>query len=449
MLATLFFLLMAGGLLRTTLWQTPVPSLFAADLRHRVAYEGVVVADPVLKDATARVPVRVRRGEAETIILAIVPRTNDLAVGDTVRVSGTLSLPEAFTDEEGRIFHYDKWLEKDGIRFLLEFGNVRVLQHAPWYSLPASLARIKHRFLAGLAIGLPEPYASLAGGIVIGGKSGLGPELQTAFVTSGLVQIIVLSGYNVMIVADWVLIVLGATALPRRLALVGAAVALLLFVGIAGFSATALRAGAMALIALYARATGRSYAASRALLAVVLLMLVWNPYYLVFDPSFDLSVAATAGLIWLAPLFERGLARLKSPFWINAVATTLAAQASVVPLLLYDMGTLSLVAIPANLLVLPVVPLTMAASAIAGIAGALLGTIMPVIAMLAALPAYLLSLYLILVAEGATRVPFAALTLPVFPFALVVVAYGALIALASRKRFSMTDQLRLTKNASI
>ena len=55
----------------------------------------------------------------------------------------------------------------------------------------------------------------------------------------------------------------------------------------------------MAVIALYARATGRSYAASRALLFAVLLMLVWNPLYLVFDPGFGLSVVATAGIIWL------------------------------------------------------------------------------------------------------------------------------------------------------
>ena len=60
----------------------------------------------------------------------------------------------------------------------------------------------------------------------------------------------------------------------------------------------------MAFIALYARATGRSYAAGRALLFVVFLMLLWNPLYLAFDPGFGLSVAATAGLIWLAPIIE-------------------------------------------------------------------------------------------------------------------------------------------------
>ena len=63
-----------------------------------------------------------------------------------------------------------------------------------------------------------------------------------------------------------------------------------------------MRAALMAFVALYARATGRTYTAGRALLFVVFLMLLWNPLYLAYDPGFGLSVAATAGIIWLAPI---------------------------------------------------------------------------------------------------------------------------------------------------
>ncbi len=484
-LAAIFCIFVALGMGRAMLADTPLPSAFASELKQRVSYDGVVVADPDVRDATQRVEVRVSKGGASTIMLAVAPRTETVAVGDHVRVSGTLALPEPFTGDNGSIFRYDKYLERDGVRFMLNFAYLRVTAPAPWYSVPAAFAHVKHAFLDGLNATLPEPYSSLAGGVVIGGKTGLGSDLQDAFTHSGLVQIIVLSGYNVMIVAEWVMAALARTKLPRGWSTAAGALAVLLFVGVAGATATALRAMLMAFIALYARATGKSYAASRALLVVVFLMLVWNPLYLAFDPGFDLSVAATAGLIWLAsgiesrlasvgrrmfesklaprhpraPLgasgFEQSAPKHSSPerahtgFWINALATTIAAQLAVLPLLLYFTGNLSLVAIPANLIVAPVVPLTMGLSALAGVAGMLFSSFAPVLGIALAFPAYLANSYLVLVAEKAAALPAAAFTLPAFPFTLVLVAYAALIFIASSKRFRATPQLRAARRVSI
>jgi len=424
-LAAVFCLLVSLGMLRAGIADTPLPASFASHLRQRVSYEGIVVADPDLRDANQRVEIRISSGGETTTMLAVAPRTPTVAVGDTVSVSGTLALPEPFATDgsppspngsggASRTFRYDKYLERDGVRFILNFAYLRVVQGAPLYSIFSALARVKHLFLGGLQATLPEPYASLAGGIVIGGKTGLGNDLQNAFIRSGLVQIIVLSGYNVMVVAEWVMTALAFAPLSLRMRATGGALALVAFVGIAGASATALRAALMALIALYARATGRSYTAGRALLVAIFLMLLWNPLYLAFDPGFGLSVAATAGLIWLAPMIETFLRKRRVPhflrvsqvqrhpaapfgaaglsetlsknavggtnsFWINALATTLAAQIAVLPLLLYDTGNLSLVSIPANLLVMPMVPLAMGFSFLAGFAGMLFGTFAPFI----------------------------------------------------------------------
>jgi competence protein ComEC len=445
-LGAVFFLFVALGMGRAAIADTPLPDAFARDLKHRVSYDAVVVADPDVRDANQRVEIRITGNGASTIMLAVAPRYPSVAVGDKVWVSGTLAIPEPFADDNGRVFRYDKYLQRDGVRFLLNFAYLRVESSAPWYSIPAALARVKHSFLGGLQATLPEPYASLAGGVVIGGKSGLGTELQAAFVRSGLVQIIVLSGYNVMVVAEWIMAGLAFINIKKRWSAAMGALAILIFVGIAGASATALRAMCMALIALYARATGRSYAASRALLFVVFLMLVWNPLYLVFDPGFGLSVAATAGLIWLASPIEV-LLRIKNAFWKNAIATTLAAQIAVLPLLLYDTGNLSWVAVPANLVTMPMVPLAMGLSALAGFAGILFGTIAPLLGIVLAFPAYLANAYLIFIAQGSAALPFASVILPLFPFWLVLVAYATLIV--ASKRFSTTLQLRFAKKASI
>ncbi|MSU74298.1 ComEC family competence protein [Candidatus Kaiserbacteria bacterium] len=447
-LGALFFLFVAFGMVRAGVTDTALPETFTRDLKHRVQYVGVVVGDPDIREKNQRIALVVEKNDEKVGALAVMPLSTDVHVGDRVQVYGTLSLPQAFETENGRTFRYDKYLEVRGIRFLIQFGSIYTESPAPWYSLSAALARVKHAFLDGLDRALPDSSSALAGGIVIGGKTGLGTDLHQAFIRSGLVQIIVLSGYNVMIVAEWAMILFAALRLPRRLQFFAGGAALLLFVGIAGISATAIRAAIMAVIALYARATGRSYAASRALLVAVFLMLVWNPLYLIFDPGFGLSVVATAGIIWLSPLIEARLARLR-PFLRNTLATTLAAQVSVLPLLLYNIGLFSLVALPANILVNPLVPLAMAAAAIGGVVGMTLGSFAPLLATLVGIPAHILMQYIIFVAEKSSSLPFAAVTLERFPFVLVLIAYAILIYIVASKRFSITDQFKLKKKASI
>ncbi|MCX6787292.1 MAG: ComEC/Rec2 family competence protein [Candidatus Kaiserbacteria bacterium] len=443
-LGAVFFIFVAFGMVRATLIDSSLPDTFTRDLKHRVSYEGVIVSDPDVRDANQRVEIKISYGDETTMMLAVAPRSPIVAVGDTVNVSGTLAIPEAFADDNGRIFRYDKYLQRDGVRFMLNFAYLRVVREVPWYSVPAALARVKHLFLNGLQTTLPEPYASLAGGVVIGGKSGLGSELQDAFVRSGLVQIIVPSGYNVMVVAEWIMAALAFTKLPKRWGAIFSVLAVLIFVGIAGASATALRAMLMAFIALFARATGRSYAAGRALLVVVFFMILWNPLFLVFDPGFGLSVAATAGLIWLAPHIEILLTFLKNAFWKNALATTLAAQIAVLPLLLYDTGNLSLVSIPANLLTMPMVPLAMGLSALAGFAGMLFGSLAPLLSIVLAFPAYLANAYLIFIAKSSAAVPFAAFILPTFPFWLVLIAYAVLIYIVSSHKIQVQKSIAVS-----
>src|SRR5262249_27200281 len=156
-------------------------------------------------------------------------------------------------------------------------------------------------------------------------------------------QIVVLSGYNVMIVAETVRRVFGF--LPKSFSISLGALSVALFVLAAGAGSAALRAGVMALIALYARATGRTYDAFRALIAALALMLLWNPLLLAYDPGLELSALATVGLILGTSLIEPKLGWLRSAMLRDVVATTLAAQIAVLPLLLWQTGNLSLISV--------------------------------------------------------------------------------------------------------
>ncbi len=425
MLAAIFLACAVLGSWRMILAEHSIPQVFLKDVASTVSYEGVVVADPDIRETSQRVTVAVRNEDKQVRVLAVTPLYPALSYGDRVRIAGELAYPEPFATLGGRVFDYPAYLRKDDILLLVPQAEVELLD----VSVPRSMYLLRalfdarKAFAGGVARAIPEPAASLAMGMLVGGKQGLGKELLEAFTLSGLLPIVVLSGYNVMIVAEAVMRL--CVLAPKRFGTWAAVLAVVLFVLASGAGASAVRAGTMACIALFARATGRVYDALRILLAVFVLMVVWNPYLLLHDPGFQFSFAATLGIIVGTPIVSNWLSKIPSTMLKEICATTIAAQLFVLPLLLYETGMLSLVAVPANVLALPLVPLAMLLSFVAGV----IGLLAPVVAPIAGLPAYLVLALVIKIATVSASLPLAAHTLPQFPFLITVLLYGSLALL--------------------
>lgn len=428
------YVLIACALVATTLGMGRVmlaPSTLAPSLvpllNTHVSVEGKVVSPPDVRAATQRITVLVQHETGSSRVLAVVPSYPLVRYGEYVAVEGTLVRPEPFDTDTGRVFRYDRFLAKDGIFALIERGSLEVIEERQGIDRAHGLLTdLKPSFIDALAQALPEPESSLAAGLVAGGKQGLGKELLQAFTDTGLVHIVVLSGYNVMIIAEAVMRSLSFAS--RSVAAGGGAGIIALFILAAGAGAAGVRAGLMAGIALYARASGRTYDALRALCVAATLMLIWNPLLLIYDPGFQLSFIATIGLILGAPHVESRLAFITLRFLREIVSATIAAQIAVLPLLLFQTGLLSIVSLPANVLVLPVVPFAMALSGLAGVAG----WIVPPLAPFFGLPAYVLLAYMIHMTEFLSSIPLSAVSLPPFSFVLVLAAYGGLVYLLIR-----------------
>jgi competence protein ComEC len=416
------FLCSSFGMLRMLAVPQAIPEALLPLFGAKVELEGRIVADPDIRESTQRITIEMQYGGAATRLIAVAPLYPEHAYGERVRVSGTLARPEAFATDGGREFDYPRFLAKDGVFALVERASAETLAPPAGFFARAqgALYAGKHAFMRGLARALPEPAAGLAAGILAGGKQGLGDELLDAFTVAGLLPVVVLSGYNVMIVAETLLMLLGGLPNASRFPLAGMAMAL--FVLAAGGGASALRALLMACLALYARATGRTYDALRALVAVFFAMILLNPLSLLFDPGLQFSCLATLGLILGTPIATGWFGWIKNGMIRETLASTVAAQAMVLPLLLYQTGNLSLVAVPANLLVLPTMPLAMLLSAIAGAAGILLPALAPALG----LPAYLVLEWTIFIAEQSARLPLASVILPAFPFWMAACAYACM-----------------------
>lgn len=401
-----------------------------AHLGERVLIEGVVSAEPDVRDASVRVAIAARHLTTSSTstkisagVLAVLPAHANIAYGDQVRAFGILREPEPFDTGSGRQFSYPQYLASQGITYQLVLAQAEKKQDTPWAGNPflAGAIWVKETFLKGVASALPEPEAGLAGGITVGDKRSIGKELTADFQHVGLVHVVVLSGYNITIVLNAVAWALQLA--PRLVQWSAAGSVVAFFILMSGGASSAARAGLMALVVILAKATGRIFLASRALAAVALLLIAWNPFVLAFDPSFQLSALATLGLIVFSPLFAARMQWITEKRGLREIASsTLGTQLAVLPILLYQNGNLAIYSLPANLLALVAVPWAMFLSLVAGISGILFGSL----AIPLAFPAYILLAYIIGVAQFFAALPFAGLSVGAFSAWWMLGAYAIL-----------------------
>lgn len=209
---------------------------------------------------------------------------------------------------------------------------------------------------------ISEPYAGLLNGIILGTKSGLGYELTKDFKITGLMHIVAVSGYNVTIVIN--AFYLAAKPLAYRWRMGLSLGLIFLFIILTGGSASVVRAGIMGGMVVIARLFGRKAMAINSLIFAAFLMIVEKPSILVGDIGFQLSVAATVGIVLINPIFirvgDRGLVLKKIPESLKeALFSTLSASAMTLPIILYYFGNLSLVSPISNLIILPIIPVAM------------------------------------------------------------------------------------------
>ncbi len=408
------------GLVRTEYaWSGTGQSQLLSQVGTSVALEGVVVREPDIRERSQHLYLRTG---TEDIVLVITDRYESVTYGDRLSVVGTLATPEAFTTDLGRTFDYPGYLLARGVEYQVRYPDITILARSEGGVVRTALYILKQRFIAALGQVVPEPAAGLAAGLLLGVKQSLGELLELAFRQSGIIHIVVLSGYNLMIVAGFVMLVLSYIAGLRLRVVLGIG-ALLLFATMVGWSATVARATVMAVLALLALLLGRQYLVLRALVLAAVVMLAINPLLLVYDIGFQLSFLATLGLVLVAPQLETAL--LTGTWWQPVrqfLVATLAAQVAVTPLLLYHMGEVSLVALATNVLVLPAVPLAMLLSFLTGVAALLLPAAAPVFAY----PTTAVLVYIIEQARFWAGVPYATLPVPAFSFLWVVLAYALL-----------------------
>lgn len=305
---------------------------------------------------------------------------NSILRGDVVTVTGKL------------------YVRRGGKQAGISFGQLHVNMRSA-----SLLEKVRRNFLAGLATALPEPHDQFAAGLLIGQRSELPANVTTTLQIVGLSHVIAVSGYNLTIMAEVARKKMGKKS-KYRSTIVSVGL-ILLFLGLAGSSASIARAAFVSLLTVVGLHFGRSVKPLLLILLAAAYTVFMNPLNLWTDIGWYLSFLAFFGVLIIAPALQRRFfSGKKEPNTaIALLLETSSAQLMTVPITMYIFGQVSMVALVANLLVVPLVPLAMLLSVVAGLGGMFL----PVMAGVLAWPARLLLGFMLSICSLLARIPHA------------------------------------------
>ena len=390
---------------------------------EKVELEGTIISDPENKKTYWRYEVLIKnsssKNDAKILVKEKSVEPTSPTYGDHIRFIAKLSKPKLIEGKDGRDFDYEHFLQKDDIFYLANIEQVEVIDTNQANRLAHFLYKVKKNFMQNIEDVLPSPYAFLATGLVISGKGSLDKELQEQFQKVGLIHIVVLSGSNVSIIGE--AISKCFSFLPKFWGGIFGSIGIILFGMMTGGGATVYRSVIMSIIGICTRLSGRTNSGFISLMVAGAFMLIHNPKLLLHDPSFQLSFMATLGLIFLSSPIENFLKRTLGniriikktnikipPGLISLISTCVATQIFTLPFIIKFSGIVSLVALPTNILVLPLIPFTMLFVFLTGA----ISFISPVIAYLPAFVSYVFLKIELLIVDYFASLSFSAITVP-------------------------------------
>ncbi|MHB9155332.1 MAG: DNA internalization-related competence protein ComEC/Rec2 [Endomicrobiales bacterium] len=400
-----------------------------------------VLDAPETREGRARFPVRIlsvngQATDGKALVTGYGPQGN-VAPGDVLLIEGAVK--EAPGDRNPGGFDYAAYLGRQGISALVYASSIEAAgsNDLPFYR--AIAFRIRKNILDTLSSSLPATEAGVLAPMLVGEKSGLSGEMKAAFTDAGVMHVLVVSGLNVAYCSALFLWLFRFCGLSRRRAALLSIPFILLYMLITGANPPVVRASVMALFVILSLALAREPLIYQSLGLAALVILVFDPQAL-FTPSFQLSFAATIGIVYLSPILMKPFAWL--PAWIRypvggTFAVSLAAQLAVIPLTAYYFNKISLAGILSNLVIVPLVGLI----TLAGFFLYAAHFISPLLTHLASGAAYFLLHLLLALVSFFSQLPASTLHVATPPAFFIALYYGALWGVFGLGRFAAAPWL--------
>jgi competence protein ComEC len=381
---------------------------------------GEVVHEGIEKHALQQVLVQPdNQGTTEAILFttSLYPKYHR---GDIVTVRGKIVEPPIFFphEGEGKGFDYGSYLRTKEVGSISYYPHIEKVDERK--TVTTHLTKFREELINRLTFFMEQPASQLASGMIFGTNS-LSDTILEEFRMAGLSHVIVLSGFNIVVLISLLLFLVRFLPLVLRVTIVSAGV--VVFIIMVEGEVSVIRAAIMAGISLLALVYGRTYEARQALVVSLVAIVAYNPYSLLHDVSLHLSFLATAGIVYALPTTQFYLQKIKIlkqvEYIQEAIATSLVAYVSTLPYVLYMFGSVSLYALFVNILVVPIVPLAM----FLGVATVIISFVTFHVATVFGIAATIVSSYIIFMAHSVSLLPFARISTEI-SFISMLLLYG-------------------------
>lgn len=379
--------------------------------------EAIVVKEPQKKDRLQNITVESRNSEYKNEkFLLTLPALPEYAYKDKLRLDCTLEIPKNNAEDD---FDYQMYLAKDSIYYLCKKPKIEILEKEE-KNFFGIILKLKNKFQQNINELLPSPQSGLLSGLILGGTGGLSESVKNNFSQTGMTHIVAVSGYNVTIIAEYLILLGIFLGLWRNQAFWFAVAGIFIFVFMVGFPSSAVRAGVMGTVLLWGIKNGRLGNSQNAIFFAATIMLLMNPLLLRWDVGFQLSFLATLGIVYFYPVMEKYLVEKHKAFGLSEILfLTISAQIFVIPIILFNFEKLSLISPLANLLVLPIIPITM----LVGFLAALCQFFLPILAKILSWLVFILLKYEVEVVNFLAGLKFSSLEIKNFSWVGIIIWY--------------------------
>ncbi len=346
-----------------------------------VSLKGVIDDEPRSKNGNLSFVLKAETLNNKTVkgkvVILLKSVACNLKYGDRICINGILS--EFVDNANPGLSSYAEYLENKGIRArlysslepeLISRGHGNILKRISFW-VRGKLINIPSKIL-------PKPYSELISSIIFGSKVAPPPEdMKETYRKAGTIHLLVASGLHLSILIGCVMAIFRFLNMPLKTGALTATVFGLIYAVMAGLGASIVRAFIMSGLTLLALVLEREKDALNSLSLAALILLIVDPRNL-FEIGFQLSFAATAGLLFVAPVFEEGMKGKLPRYLLVPISVSLAPFLLTMPIIAYHFSQVSLVAVLTNALIISWVGYAV----ILGFASVILGAIFLPLAMI-------------------------------------------------------------------
>ncbi len=311
--------------------------------------------------------------QGEYSILAYLDSVGDLpSIGAPVLLKGKRAdFEEARNPGQ---FDFRQYYRIRGIRYrLYEAVILRVGEGC--HVLREKLWQIRRKIAGVFEKTLPEKDAGILKAMVLGDKTSLSPEVKGLYQRSGISHALSISGLHISILGYGLYRLLRRLFCPRGLSGAICSVFLILYSTMVGNGTSTLRAVIMFAVCMGADLAGRTYDMQSALCLALILILITEPLY-IYDSGFLLSFGAVEGIGLVKPYLEKCFS-IGGGKTISSLLISASISIFTLPVTLYFFFQIPIYSIFLNLLLIPL----MGALVISAIFLAVLGAILPILAL--------------------------------------------------------------------